>query len=77
MQGESNGDRARDFAKTRGQGKKQGLYKQHTPPASGRTKPHTNHGKAHAVPVPPEVKPGKGDRRDKAEQKTAAGSVAL
>jgi RNA polymerase sigma factor (sigma-70 family) len=67
--GESNGERARDFAKTRGQGEKKGLYKQDTrtaPPAHGRTNPRPEPWtRRQAAPDPEELTPGKAKGLDK------------
>jgi RNA polymerase sigma factor (sigma-70 family) len=68
--GESNGERARDFAKTRGQGQKGGLYKpreQKTPPAYGKNDTRPDRGQdRRLVPTPrpdEELQPEKGKGR--------------
>jgi RNA polymerase sigma factor (sigma-70 family) len=68
--GESNGERARDFAKTRGQGQKKGLYKppeRRTPPAYGKTRTPvepTADDRALPVPSPEARKPANVEDRD-------------
>jgi RNA polymerase sigma factor (sigma-70 family) len=52
VRGESNGARAREFAKTRGKGKKKGLYKER--PATGRAKARAE--RAHPVRPAPKAR---------------------
>lgn len=49
VRGESNGARAREFAKTRGRGKKKGLYKEHPGRASAKARAERTR-KAHPAP---------------------------
>lgn len=70
--GESNGERAREFAKSRGEGEKLGLYKQREQPATapGRTKARPERGTRRNA-LPPGTKPGKPEAKAK-EKKLSA-----